>query len=150
MRFTPISEKEAAEAGLWPRAIHDFEVVEASDETSTAGNGMIKMSVAVFNQEGTKHRRLFDYLVASDGMQYKVRHFASATGLLPLYEKGELKAEDCIGKTGRCQLAIQAASKSYPAKNVISDYVPVVAGAPLIASMSAKDVAKELDDDIPF
>lgn len=149
MRVTPISEKEAAESGLRKRGLYDFEVLEAKERTSKAGNDMIETNVKLYDSEGHNFR-LFDYLVSSEGMAYKVRHFASATGLLPAYEKGDLIADDCVGKTGRCQIGIQPAKDGYPAKNIIQDYVPMKAGAPLIASMSAKDVAKELDDDIPF
>lgn len=148
MKFKPISEKEAMEAGLWPRALHDFEVIDALEKVSRTGNDMIELNVAVFNSEGTKHRKLFDYLVDSEKTQYKVRHFASATGLLKEYEAGELKAEDCKGKTGRCQLAIKAAENGYPAKNVIADYIPVVPGAPLIASKAPEDYLN--DSEIPF
>jgi len=146
MKFTPISEADAATAGLWPSKIYDFEVIESADETSNAGNEMIKLNVAIFNDEG-KHRKIFDYLVASEKTQYKVRHFAAATGLLPLYEKGELRAEDCMHKTGRCQVRLEPAAKGYPAKNTIGDYVPVVAGAPLIASKAPEEMQ---DDEIPF
>lgn len=145
MKFTPISEADAAAAGLWPDKIYDFEVVEAADETSVAGNPMIKLNVAIFNDEG-KHRKVFDFLVASEKTQYKVRHFASATGLLPIYEKGEMCSDDVMHKTGRCQVRIEPAAKGYPAKNTIADYVPIVPGAPLIASMDTK----ELDEEIPF
>lgn len=149
MRVTPISEKDAEEAGLRKRGLYDFEVLEAAEKLSSKGNEMIELNVKLYDTEGHSFW-LYDYLVSSDGMAYKVRHFSAATGLLPKYEKGELTAADCIGKTGRCQLGIEPAKNGYRAKNKIEDYVPLVAGAPLIASMSAKDVAKELDDDIPF
>lgn len=145
MKVTPISEKEAAEAGLRQRGIYDFEVLEADDQISSAMNEMIKLNVKLFDKEGNSFR-LFDYLVSSKGMAYKVRHYASATGQLPQYENGDLRAEDQVGKTGQCQVGIQAAKNGFPAKNVVSDYVPIVPGAPLIASMSDA----EMDDEIPF
>lgn len=149
MRVTPISEKEAEEAGLRKRGLYDFEVLESKERVSAKGNDMIELNVKLYDTEGHSFW-LYDYLVSNDAFAFKVRHFAAATGLLSKYEKGELNAEDCVGKTGRCQLGVQKAKNGFPAKNQIDDYVPLVAGAPLIASMSAKDVAKELDDDIPF
>lgn len=149
MRVTPISEADAAEAGLRKRGLYDFEVTDAKEKLSAKNNEMIELNVKLYDTEGRSFW-LYDYLVSSDGMAYKVRHFAAATGLLAKYEKGELTAEDCLGKTGRCQLGVEPAKNGYPAKNKIADYVPKVPGAPLIASMSAKDVSKELDDEIPF
>lgn len=143
MKFTPISEADAATVGLWPAKIYDFEVVEASDSRSKSGNEMIKLNVAVFNDEG-KHRKIFDFLVDSEKTQYKVRHFAASCGMLVQYEKGELRAVDLMHKTGRCQVRQEPAANGYPAKNTIADYVPVLAGAPLVESV------KDMDDEIPF
>lgn len=151
MRVTPISEADAKAAGLWKRGLYDFEVLTAMDACSKAGNDMIELELKVYDTEG-KPRIFKDWLVSGDHplTAAKVRHFASATGQLPQYERGELKAGECVGKTGRCAVGIEPEKGGYQAKNKVSDYVPLVAGAPLIASMSAKDVAKELDDDIPF
>lgn len=145
MKVTPISEADANAAGLWKRGLVDFEVTDAKEKLSKAGNDMIELLVKVYNAEG-KSRTLFDYLVSSEATAYKVRHFAAATGMLPQYEKGELRALDCVGKTGRCQMGIDKGKNGYPDRNNISDYAVKVGGEPLIASMSTE----ELDDDIPF
>lgn len=147
MKVTPISEADAAEAGLRKRGIYDFEVTDAEEKESSKGNDMIELKVKLFDAEGRSFW-LYDYLVASEGMAYKVRHFAAATDMLPQYEKGDLKAIDCVGKTGRCQLGVEPAKNNYPAKNKITDYVPNVQGrlAPLIASKAPE----EMDDEIPF
>lgn len=144
MKVTPISESEARAAGLWKRGLYDFEILTALETSSKAGNDMIELEVKVYDTEG-KSRTFKDWLVSSDGVAYKVRHFASATGMLPQYERGELRAGDCVGKTGRCQLGIEKGKEPYPDKNKINDYAPTVAGAPLIAS-----VAEGLDDEVPF
>lgn len=146
MRVTPISEAEAADAGLWKRGLYDFEVLKADERISKNGNDMIEVNLKLYDPEGRSFR-LFDYLVSSEGMAYKVRHFASATGLLTQYEKGELRAVDCVGKTGRCQVTIQKAKDGYPAKNVVQDYAPQLPGAALIKSVAPED---EVDDEIPF
>lgn len=147
MKVVPISEKDAAEAGLRKRGLYDFEVLEAKERISKNDNPMIEMKVKLYDSEGRSFN-LFDYLVESAATRYKVRHYASATGQLPQYEKGELRAEDQPGKTGRCQIGIQPAKAAYPAKNTISDYAPAVIGkAPLIASMSDADLD---DSEIPF
>lgn len=144
MRINPISEHEASSQASafrnWPRGIYDFEVERAFDKVSATGNDMIELVLKVYNKEG--HSRLvYDYLVASEATAYKLRHFANTTGMLKQYEAGELAAEDCIGKSGQCQLYVKKDKKGqYPDKNAVSDYVPKVAG--LAQSMP--------DDDLPF
>lgn len=143
MKFEPISEADAANANLRKAGLYDFEVLESKDRISKKENQMIELNVKLYDTEGRTFR-LFDYLVSAEGMAYKIRHYASATGQLAQYEKGELRALDQVGKTGRCQVGIQKAKDGYPAKNIISDYAPTVPGAPLIESV------KDMDDEIPF
>jgi len=153
MRFTPINDyaadQQAAAFRLWPRSIYPFEVLEAKERISSKGNDMIELRVKLFNNEG-KERTIFDYLVDTENTAYKLRHFAKATGMLPQYDKGEMLAEHMVGKTGKCQLGIQKDKTGvYPDKNVISDYVPVVAtDAPSATPTPATDPME--DDEIPF
>lgn len=146
MRVTPITEAEAEDAGLWKSGLYDFEVLESKDRVSKSGNDMIELNLKLFDPEGRSFR-LFDYLVSIESMGFKVRHFASAVGLLAQYEAGELKAEDCQGRTGRAQVTKQKAKGGYPAKNVIQDYLPVLAGQPLVGSVKNPEIE---DDEIPF
>lgn len=150
MKFTPMSEAaartQASAFGLWPRGIYDFEVSEAKDRISASGNPMIELNVTVYNKEGHT-RKVYDYLIDSEKTGYKVRHFASSVGMTKEYESGELDASALVGKAGKLQLYIKKDKKgAYPDKNAVSDYVPVVPGAPLIASSAPED----MDDEIPF
>lgn len=155
MKVTPISDNAAHTQAnafrCWPRGLYDFEVLTAIDKVSGAGNDMVELELRVYNTEG-KERTVKDWLVSSEGMAYKLRHFASATGMLPQYERGELKSSEMPGKTGRCQLGIEAGKQvpgtndKYPDKNKVQDYAPTVAGGktPLIASVA------DMDDEVPF
>lgn len=144
MRFTPKTEKEVAEAGMMPKGVYDFEVAEAAEKQSKAGNDMVELIVRVYDSEG-RSRKLYDWLVDSEGAAYKIRHFAEATNMLPEYERGELQSHDMIGKTGRCQVIIKKdKTGEYPDKNAIADYVSGGANKP------AQKVEEELDDEIPF
>lgn len=149
MKFSPKSEKELAADGLWPGGEYDFEIVEAEEATSKAGNDMIKMKVFVFNAEGNK-RTVYDYLMESVG--YKLRHAAEACGLLSEYESGSLEAFDFQGKTGRCKLTIQKdKTGAYPDRNGIADYIPTVTTASVAqAAQRARAKAPVMDDEIPF
>jgi hypothetical protein len=161
MRVTPISEEEAEaqSANLWPESEYDYEVRDASEETSkNTGNEMIKLEIWVFNQEGGR-RLVFDYLVGGEKSAWKVRKFAASCGLLPQFEKGDLIAPEIVGRTGRCKLGIQPAKDGYQAKNVVRDYIKA-ASAPEAAPPSrlvprqslsrVKTPAGDIDDEIPF
>jgi hypothetical protein len=164
MKFKPKSEREVSSAGLFPPGEYDFEIVEATEDTSKSGNDMIVMKVSIFNQEGQR-RFVFDYLVDTDGGAYKIRHCAESVGLLASYERGELEADDLVGKAGTCKVGIQKdKTGNYPDKNVINDYfkpkgaASSATGAPTsrreMASAGGPSwsapKATDLDDDIPF
>src|SRR5437016_4593213 len=122
MRFAPQSEeavaKEASRFEPWRSGIYDFEVAEAEDQTSRAGNEMIVLTLHVFNREGVR-RTVYDYLIESIG--YKLRHAAYACGLGKNYDTGDLQAMDFCGKAGKLKLGIEPAKDGYPAKNRVQD-----------------------------
>lgn len=121
MRFTPKSEKEIAEAGLWEKGNYPFEIVEAAEEVSKTGKDMIKMKVKLYN--GDKTQIIFDYLLP-DTMEYKLRHLCEVACLLPEYETGNLEAYNLVGKTGNAKVGISVdKTGQYPNKNNINDYL---------------------------
>jgi hypothetical protein len=127
VKFQPKSETEIAEAGNFPAGVYDFEVSAAKDTFSKAGNDMIELQVTVHDNEG-RSRKIFDYLVHTDGSAYKVRNFAIAVGMLAEYERGEMLAEDMMGRTGKCRVFIKKdKDKQYPDKNAIGDYLKPLA-----------------------
>lgn len=147
MRTTPKSEKELAEAGLWPAGTVDFEVLTAEDTTSRKGSDMIKLKVKLYNDSGAS-QTVFDYLL--DAMPHKLRHAAEAFGLLDEYEAGGFEAIDCEGKTGKCKIKVDK-NEGYPDKNGISDYIPAVTvGSIAKNTAKAKAAHNDLDDDLPF
>lgn len=144
MRFQPKTEKEVAEAGLWKAGLYDFEIAEAAEKISAKGNDMIELKIRVYDADGN-WRGVFDWLVDTEGGAFKTRHFADCTGMLAEYEKGELRAEDLVSKTGRCKLVIKKdKSGEYPDKNAIADYIKPGTGE------VTKAADPDLDDSIPF
>lgn len=155
MRFQPKTEKEVSESGLLPKDKYPFEVVDAAEGQSKAGNDMIEMKVIVF--DGERKKTIFDYLVSTDSTAYKIRHFADSIGKLAEYEAGNLDADELTGASGFCMVDIQPEKNGYPAKNVIRDYCKrgTVDGAPKVAvkpaaAKSATKVHDDMDDSIPF
>lgn len=117
---TTVAERPAGN-GLFPEGEYSFEVAEAEDKTSAAGNEMLAIKLNV-STEDTAHG-VYDYLVRTGKTAYKLRHFADAVGMLPDYEKGDLSADKVLGRTGKCKVAVQPEKDGYPAKNVVRDYV---------------------------
>lgn len=151
MRFQPKTENEIAAAGLFPAGEYNFEITDASEETSKAGNDMLKLVATVYNGAG-QQTLVFDYLVDTERTAYKIRHFAAAVGLLPAYERGQLTAPDCVGRAGRCKLAIvKDKNGQYPDRNGIADYLaPAGGAAPSRTAAMAGAPSRDLDDEIPF
>ncbi len=149
MRFQPKSEKELAEDGLLPAGEYDFEVLKATEKTSKAGNEMIEVLHWAYGPDGEKSL-VTDFLM--EKIAYKLRHFASAVGLLADYESGNLSAASLAGRTGRFKLAVEASKDSqYPPKNTVKDYVvPKVAGEVVAVAAPVSAAADEGDTGIPF
>lgn len=149
MQFQPKTESEIREASLAPDGEYDFDVLEASDKTSKSGNQMIAAKIGVY---GGSHVRwhVYDYLLPL--MEAKLRHFCDTTGLLSLYESGRLRAEDCVGRSGKCRIKTKKAEGQYGAKNVVDDYV-VRTAKPLatpVAAANPSGAGALPEDDIPF
>jgi len=146
MQFKPKTEKELTEEKLFPPGIYPFEVIEAKETISKAGNEMIVMNLRVFH--GGRTQFVTDFLMESTG--YKLRHAAVMMGLEKAYDSGNLIASDFEGKEGWAKLKISTdKTGQYPAKNVVVDYVrpPVEAGS----ARDAKAASAGLDEDeIPF
>lgn len=157
MHYTPKSEKEVSETGLWPAGKYGFEIAKATDSVSkvkpdgTGGNEMIELTVKLFNDDG-QSKSVFDYLMPLESVAYKLRHASAACGLLEKYETGLLMAEDFVGKTGFLKLKIQKdKTGQYPDKNVIADYVAEEAAiSDVIPPATVHTPAPVPNDDIPW
>lgn len=140
MKFKPKTEKELAEANLWPVGEYSFEILEAEEATDSSDRDMLKLKVKVFKDNGAS-QNIFDY-VSGEWMEFKLRHLAEVCGQLTEYETGELEAYNFVGKTGMCKVGISKdKSGQYPDRNDIKDYI-----------VTGKAAAKPAvdDDQIPF
>lgn len=150
MKFQPKTENEVLSEGLLERGEYDYEIADATEKTSQAGNEMIELKVRVFDAEGNA-RVIFDYLL--EAMAYKLRHAAYAVGLGDSYETGALEAQHFIGRTGRCKVGVQKdKTGAYPDKNIIQDYMvdPIFKGVAAANVAAGSTPAATLNDEIPF
>lgn len=126
MRFAPKTEQELASELVMPAGTYDFEVIEAEEKTSKAGNEMIVVTLKVFGNDGG-FRMVTDYLM--EKMGFKLRHFCCTTGLIQAYNAGSLTSGKCEGRSGKVILQIDPERKSedgqktFPPKNSVKDYL---------------------------
>jgi hypothetical protein len=148
MQFKPKTEQELKDElalNLLPKGDYDFEVLDATDTLSKAGNEMIKLKLRVYDKQG-KGVIVFDYLLES--MAYKFKHFCDTVGLSSQYEAGKVIGEECIGKAGVLEIIIQEdKTGQYGPRNSVKDYVVSVSkhanGQPLAKS-------DFVDSELPF
>ena len=147
MKFQPKTDKEIAEMNLWPEAQYSFEVLEAVDKASKAGNDMIELKLKVYNDDGG-FIFVKDYLLES--LAYKLKHAATVCGLSDQYAAGTLAGGDFVGKAGTIKLKIQKSKDAaYADKNVVGDYVVKKDGetSPPVGHPAGDALP---DDSIPF
>lgn len=146
MKFQPKTEKEIAEEGLIPAGtICDFEVLEAEEKVSKAGNPMVALQLKVWRPNG-QTTLVRDWLLLDQ--MWKLHAFCASVGKLAEYEAGEIDAFELKGCTGRAKIGVKPATDQYPAGNSVQGYIKAE-GAAAPAPKKATAMAN-MDDDIPF
>lgn len=128
--YEPLSERECEQARSFPLldpGVYEFEVKSAIAKPSKSGNPMIELQLEIYDTEGKQHV-IYDYLVSTKQMQWKIRHFCSSIGLTAQYEDGSFNDKMCPGRMGKASVVYQPGNKKpdgsyYKDKNSIEDYV---------------------------
>ncbi len=149
MSYTPKSDEQLAKEGLLTDGTYDFEIVDTSDKPSKRGNDMYTLKLNVFSPDGITHI-IYDYIaLGSNFGERKLRHAADACQLLDIYQTGNLKPADFLGKTGKVNIKQQDGNADYPMpKNVVVDYVK--RGEAESVKTGALPVEDLGGDDVPF
>lgn len=125
MNFQPQTEAELEEdrrkrMKILKKGEADFVVKTALDKHAQKnGVEMIELQIEVTDADGTS-KVLKDWL--HPALMHRIRHFCYAVGLGSIYERGELCAEHCVGRGGRCMVIIES-SEEYGDQNKVRDYV---------------------------
>lgn len=146
MRFAPKTDSELAAMDLIQPGQYHFEVIEAKDRQSKAGNDMVELKLKVWDQDG-RERVMFDYLL--EAMPKKLKHFCDVANLEHEYKSGFFSADHCFNKSGVIDVIIQEdKTGQYQPKNSVRDYIKKENMQP---KASAPKQEEELfNDDIPF
>lgn len=148
MKFQPKTEKEIAEEGLIPAGtICDFEVIEAEEKTSKAGNPMIALQLKVWRPNGSTSL-IRDWLLLDQ--MWKLHAFCGSVGKLAEYDAGEIDPFELKGCTGRAKIGIKPATEQYPAGNSVQGYIKGETAAAPAKAAPTQRMTQKVDDEIPF
>ena len=121
MNFEPKTEKQLAENRPLHVGVFQFEILEAWEKTSDAGNPMFELKVQITNGNGIS-RTLADYLLPKGVRAEKLLRCCIACGMREKYDSGALSHDDFVGRRGRLRLGLEK-KKGFPDRNVIEDYL---------------------------
>ena len=120
--------------------ICDFEVIQAKEKISKAGNSMIELLLKVTDIR-KKQDTLKDWLLDSPKMAFKLKHFWQSVNNSDIYNKGEIYEIEYLNKKGKCTIKWEESKDpNYPSKMRIMDYISI--------DPANKSLIK--DDDLPF
>ncbi len=134
--FVPKTEEEIRHIQnrlLLPDGVYPFIVREAKPMKSSAGNSMVQLRLECTAHDGYKHT-VFDFLVATEEMLFKIKHFCETAGIEQEYAAGQFNPPDLVGKEGLARITIQRGKARkdkdgredgsyYPDKNTVRDYI---------------------------
>ncbi len=151
--FNPLSDEQInalQNRDLLADGIYPFTVKSIEQQESKSGNPMLKVRIGVMPKEG-EERNIFDYLVSTEQMMFKIKHFCETIGLEDKYTKGNFAPIDCLNRSGKVKIGVQKGgpkpdgSGFFPDKNSVKDYVK-------LGEEVAKEakVEEEFNDDIKF
>ena len=119
MQFAPKSAQDIEERQLLPRGEYMFEIIEATETISQAGNPMIEMRVRVTR---TGYARILsDYILPQ--RPAKFRNACIAVGVEDKYLSGTVSDDDFVGKRGKVMVGVERAKRGFGRRNVIVDYL---------------------------
>lgn len=130
-RFTPKTDEEIAalmSPGLLDAGEYPFTIKDIISRDSAKGNPMLEVTLAVMDKDGST-RMVKDYLLQSDKMLFKLKHFCDGIGLGEKFAKGELNPADCLKRSGMVKLGTDKGKLKpdgegmWPDKNIVKDYL---------------------------
>lgn len=146
MQTRPSLDIDEKGGSLIPEGEYDFLVTKAEDCHSKKGNEQIKLTIKVADPTTGRLVFLFVYLVSTEAMEWKTRHFCKSAGIEEVYKTGNLTSLDCLRTKGRCSVT-QKDNGKYGVQNEVQDYLfDDGDGTPTPEAV----VSALVEDDIPF
>ena len=146
-----IKERNITDEGNYP-----FKIIEAIQKKTKGGfdkNGeqkeihdMLEMDFEFTDTNGMVKKQR-DWIVFSEGMDWKLRHLANAIGVLNFYDNQQLESHHLKNKTGIFSLGIKEFTGNNGEKkkiNFVKDYVKKS------AAQMQEESKPSLHEDVPF
>jgi hypothetical protein len=167
--YPPLAtEDECNEAKAFPlldEGIYNFLVKEAKFRFSQNGNPMIELKIGII-ADGVDFN-VFDFLIGTKNMVWKVKHFCETVGLQAEYLAGSFNEKMAVGKRGQCKIVkVPERPKKdgtgfYGPKNEVEDYIGETAQTKINpfapppapkaqASAAPAPESVPFNDDVPF
>ena len=136
MHHPVITEEEMTPKMLEVGNAH-FLVREADETFSKSGNPMVKLTLHVTDKKKNEGI-VFDYLVGTENMAFKIKHFWESLGNPDQYATGDSPVDLMIAKTGTCRLKLdKSTDPKYSDRIVVADFLP-------------REGDAIVDEDLPF
>lgn len=154
--FPVLTDEEIEKLGFLDEGVYEFVVEKVTPGVSKAGNNKIDLTLKVMDKGESFF--IFDCLVATKNMTYKIKHFCETVGLGKEYALGKINPEIWIGRNGKLDLYIQKGNvkpdgSKYKDKMAVRDYIrekdmSFATITPLIKEEKPKQ--EFVSDDVPF
>jgi hypothetical protein len=152
--YNPLTQEDAEKERQYPlleSGTYNFEVAKATFKTSKSNNPMIELVLNVWDNHG-KQYTVYDYLISTKGMNWKILNFCESVGLMKDYDQGKFNENLCVGRSGKADIVYQIGKARpeggfYKDKNAVANYIKMEG--------DKKSIDKDSDDpfageDIPF
>lgn len=107
LNYTPLSKEQDKLRNVFPAGKYPFTVKGVEEKyCKNKINKMLVVELSVINPEN-KHLTVTDWIMLDiEGMEWKLRHFCDATGLIDKYDSKTLSIKDIENKFGIVKLTI--------------------------------------------
>jgi hypothetical protein len=139
-----LDDQQMADLKIQPGE-YPFECIDVVPRVAKSGNKMLQLKLKLFD----KHREyiMVDFLVATENMSYKIKHFWESVGKPANYGKQNYWQE-YLHQCGYCSVRPQKNKDTGQTENRIVDYI--VGDFEVAKPKNNQDNVEKFEDDIPF
>lgn len=157
--YKALNEEDAQKAryGLLEDGEYDAVVKVSTQKPSKSGNIMAELILDVFDKQGQAHE-VKDWLVFSNNMLWKLKHFCESAGLEKEYQAEQFHPGMAVNQHVRVKIITEIGNEipidklqgkpvgsRYPDRNKIEDYLVAVE-----KTQTTKALDEFINDEIPF
>lgn len=160
--YNPLPEEEAQSKRytLLDDGVYRAHVINAKEKLSKSNNKMCELLLEVYDDHKGIKKQIYDFLLFTDNMIWKLKHFCDAANLSDSYLNKRFSDDIAIGSDVLVQIKTDRGAlipddklngrprgSRYPDKNAIEDYVVTVKDEDKTNHAPKTEL---VDDDIPF